>query len=119
MPSLLDLALNDDSFDSQPTSTEEVSFREPATVRLFTPEFEEIHLHYEKEEEHRGYYRCLAAEPSAQAQNQPGQSACPTCQIGSAPNRSVLVPVYDYAAQEVRPLRISRRGGAGTLLPEI
>ncbi len=66
---------------------------EPAMALLFTPDVDEVSLHYVDDDSLRAYVVC------------PG-TACPVCYAGSKPVQFHLLPVYDIESSTVRVLRI-------------
>ena len=71
---------------------------ETAMLLLFTPDVEEVPLHWESDEEVHSYVVC------------PG-TGCPVCYLGAPPQTMLLLPVYSMEHREVLVLRIpSKRG---------
>lgn len=75
---------------------------EPATVIAFTPDGEDVMLHYESSDEVRGYLVC------------PGVG-CPLCYLGSQPAKHILLPVYNIETASIEFLRVPLRFAVGSL----
>jgi len=89
--------------DSQTGALRELRLnQEPAAIMAFTSDVDVALLHYEIDEAVRGYVPC------------PG-TGCPSCFLGSAPQRFGLLPVLNVESREVEVLRIPTRRSAGSL----
>jgi hypothetical protein len=72
----------------------------------FTSNAERHLVHYCYEEDLRGYVPCRG-------------SACLLCKIGKKPESRILLPLYDFACDDVRILMVSERRTPHALLPQI
>ena len=100
-----------DAGDGAPSTITELRLgAEPAMTLLFTPECQEVLLHYVADESVRSYVQC------------PGEG-CPICYTGSSPSRFDLLPLFDVESGIVKVLRIpdNRRptGLAAKLVPHL
>lgn len=90
-----------------PKSLQELRLgKEPSMVLLFTEEAEDVLLHYEKDEAVRSFVPC------------PGKD-CPLCYVGSAPQKFLLLPVYNIETCRVEVLRIPTTRGPETLVASL
>lgn len=101
MPDLFEVLEGGESENLQPIRELRLG-PEPAMVLLFARDVEEAYLHYEPDESARGYLVC------------PGKG-CPYCDLGSAPGRVALLPIYNIESGTVEVLRIPTRAEPGSL----
>ena len=105
MTNLLDFYSGADG-EPMPTLSEMKLGQEPAMAMLFTPDSEEVRLHYVSDDAVRAYVVC------------PG-SGCPLCYCAVEPKTYHLLPVLDMESGMVKVLRIPARrqpDGLGPLL---
>jgi hypothetical protein len=83
-----------------------LSNQQAEMIKLFTEYFTRCFLHYEEDEQMRGYSHCLGTE-------------CPYCVVGAKPSENCLLPVYSVGLDAVVAMKLSAKQGPQQLITQI